>query len=224
MAFSQFGSIAAVQAAYQIRHVLTHELFGATAVEPSPQFVANLRWQQMHIDTSSEAARRELLIGPLLREAYRPYADRLALWVEHDLRADPTLSGTPDYMVSALSPLGVTVFTTPVLVVIEAKRDDFVFGWGQCLATLVAAQQCNGDAQLDVFGIVTNGRSWEFGRLRETIFTQVDNPVSLADMGALFAALDYLFMSANDLLREQPSPPSPLRPQCELNDALDKKL
>ncbi len=201
MAFSQFGSIAAVQAAYQIRHVLTHELLGSTAIEPSPQFVADLRWQQVHIDTSSEAARRELLIGLLLREAYRPYANRLALWVEHDLRADATLSGTPDYRVSALSPLGVTVFTKPVLVVIEARRDDFVLGWGQCLATLVAAQQCNEDTQMDVFGIVTNGRSWEFGRLREDTFTQVENPVSLAEIGALFAAVDYRFASADGLLK-----------------------
>ncbi|ETW98053.1 MAG: hypothetical protein ETSY1_20325 [Candidatus Entotheonella factor] len=209
MAFSQFGSIAAVQAAYRIRHVLTHDVFGTTAMEPSPQFVADLRWQQMHIDTSSEAARRELLIGPLLREVYRSYADRLALWVEHDLSADAPLSGTPDYMISALSPLGVMVFTTPVLIVIEAKRDDFVFGWGQCLATLVAAQQYNRDTQLEVFGIVTNGRSWEFGRLREEIFTQVDNPVSLADIGVLFAAVDYLFTRADELLSEHtPMPQS----------------
>ncbi len=201
MAFSQFASIAAVQAAYHIRHVSTNERFGTTAIEPSPQFVADLRWQQAHIDTSSEAARRELLIGPLLREAYRPYADRLALWVEHDLSADATLSGTPDYMVSARSPLGITVFTKPVLIVIEAKRDDFVLGWGQCLATLVAAQQCNQNAQLDVFGIVTNGRSWEFGRLRENTFTQVDNPVSLADIDTLFATVDYLFARADDSLR-----------------------
>ncbi len=200
MAFSQFGSIAAVQAAYHIRHVLTHEPLGTTAVTPPSQFVADLRWQQTHIDTSSEAARRELIIGPLLREAYRPYADRLALWVEHDLSVDAKLSGTPDYMVSALSPLGVMVFTKPVLVIIEAKRDDFILGWGQCLATLVAAQQCNQDAQLDVFGIVTNGRSWEFGRLRDHTFTQVDNPLSLADIDALFAAVDYLFARANDLL------------------------
>ncbi len=203
MAFSQFSSIAAVQAEYQVRHVLTDTFFGATSIEPSEQFVTALRWQQAHIDTSSEGARRELLIGPLLREVYRPYADRLALWVEHGLHVDAVLSGTPDYMVSALSPLGITVFDKPVLIVVEAKKDDFVLGWGQCLAALLAAQRRNADPTLDVFGIVTNGRSWEFGQLWESTFTQVENPMSLADIDALFATVDDVFARAEVQLRNQ---------------------
>ena len=45
MAFSQFSSIAAVQAAYDIRHALTHELLGATAAAPAPQFAVDLHWR-----------------------------------------------------------------------------------------------------------------------------------------------------------------------------------
>ena len=41
MAFSQFSSIAAVQAAYDIRHVL----LGATAAAPAPQFAVDLHWR-----------------------------------------------------------------------------------------------------------------------------------------------------------------------------------
>ncbi len=43
MAFSQFGSVAAVQSAYQIRHVLTHEWFGVSAAEPSARAEALLK-------------------------------------------------------------------------------------------------------------------------------------------------------------------------------------
>ena len=52
MAFSQFCSIAAVQATYHIRYAPTRELLGATVTAPTPQLVADLRWQQARIDIS----------------------------------------------------------------------------------------------------------------------------------------------------------------------------
>ncbi len=45
----------------------------------------------------------------------------------------------------------------PYLLVVEAKRDDFVGGWAQCLAALVAAQKINKRTNQVLFGIVTNG-------------------------------------------------------------------
>ena len=40
---------------------------------------------------------------------------------------------------------GKTVLGTPIIVVVEAKRNDFIEGWGQCLAELVAIQRINDD-------------------------------------------------------------------------------
>ena len=65
------------------------------------------------------------------------------------------LSGTPDYIIAAKSPLGKTELETPLVVVAEAKKNDFEQGWGQCLAELVAAQRLNRDPLFPVYGIVT---------------------------------------------------------------------
>jgi hypothetical protein len=49
---------------------------------------------------------------------------------------------------------------------VEAKKDDFEGGWGQCLAAMLAAQMINGDDQLILQGSVSNGDVWQFGRLQ----------------------------------------------------------
>ena len=58
-----------------------------------------------------------------------------------------------DYLFSKRSKLGKTVLEMPVVVVVEAQKDDFTQGWGQCLAELIAAQKLNNTVQLPVYGI-----------------------------------------------------------------------
>jgi hypothetical protein len=62
------------------------------------------------------------------------------------------------------------VFEEPYLIVVEAKKDNFEEGWGQCLAELITAQKLNGNTKTEIFGIVSNGKFWEFGRLLENSF------------------------------------------------------
>ena len=81
------------------------------------------------------------------------------------------LSGTPDYLVSTKSALGKTVPGIPIIIVVEAKRNDFVIGWGQCLAELIAVQKINNDNLKQVYGIVTDGTLWQIGKLVEDVFT-----------------------------------------------------
>ena len=70
---------------------------------------------------------------------------------------DDVLSGTPDYFISTRSELGKLVVGTPLIMLVEAKKNDFEVGWGQCLAELVAAQKINEDTEHPVFGIVSDG-------------------------------------------------------------------
>jgi hypothetical protein len=62
------------------------------------------------------------------------------------------------------------VLEKPLLIVVEAKRNDFEQGWGQCLAELVAAQKINDDAARPVYGLVTDGNLWQFGKLAQDVF------------------------------------------------------
>lgn len=110
---------------------------------------------------------------------------------------DSVLSGTPDYMFSYRSDLGKTVFEKPVVIIVEAKRNDFQQGWGQCLAELVAAQKINEDPQRAVYGVMTDGNLWQFGRLLGNRFVQDPNNFTLDRLATLYGALESLIQHSD---------------------------
>ncbi len=77
--------------------------------------------------------------------------------------------------------------------VVEAKRQDFDEGWGQCLAAILACQKINDDEQLAVYGIVSSGLVWEFGKLEAQCFTKEPFAHSIDSPQKLAGTLDYLF-------------------------------
>jgi len=99
-------------------------------------------------------------------------------------------------MFATKSPLGKTVLARPIIVLVEAKRSDFEQGWGQCLAELVAAQKLNDDVELPVYGVVTNGELWKFGKLVGDVFTMNIEGYTIAQNAALFGAIHFLLQSA----------------------------
>ena len=170
MPFSQFKTISDVQQRYNIIE-RRQPFMQVQPLEPSAAFLELYEFDVAHMDITSEAARQETRIYPILREVFRHHADRLSLFSHKALsvNGDSELTGTPDYLVSERSPLGRTIIGKPLVVVIEAKQDDFIGGWGQCLAEMVAAQHYNGQAETPVYGIVTNGETWEFGLLQRAV-------------------------------------------------------
>jgi hypothetical protein len=95
-------------------------------------------------------------------------------------------------MFSKRSPLGKTVLETPILIVVEAKKNDFEQGWGQCLAEMVASQRLNSRENQSVYGIVTDGNLWQFGYLQVDLFTKHDKNYTIDNLKALYGALEYL--------------------------------
>jgi hypothetical protein len=76
--------------------------------------------------------------------------------------------------------------------IVEAKQDNFDEGWAQCLAAMVAAQRLNEQPQV-VFGIVSNGEIWEFGKLETNQFTKNSSIYLLQNLDRLFAAVHNIF-------------------------------
>jgi len=146
----------------------------------------------------SESAACETLIYPLLREVWKPYWRELTLWSHESIRHDDDLCGVPDYIVARRSPLGSIIFDIPYLLVVEAKRENFSVGWGQCLAAMRAAQKINGQLGETLFGITTTGKSWEFGLLRGDDFTQENQTFSMRDLDDLAAAIHFIMLQCRD--------------------------
>jgi len=83
MAFSDFKSIPDVQETFRIRHVENDFIAVEPTASPSEQFLQELKFSRQYIDVfSSEAARREAVIFPVLREVYKAYAENYALWIK----------------------------------------------------------------------------------------------------------------------------------------------
>ncbi len=152
----------------------------------------NLVLQEGAVDTS-EYAICEKFIYPVLKEVWKSYREQLLLWSHPALAYDQVLSGVPDYVIAKRSPLGRVVFEKPYCIVVEAKQDDFEGGWSQCLVEMIAVQRINERPDQIVFGIVSNGKLWEFGHLYELTFTKHVKTYLLSDLDALLAALHYVF-------------------------------
>lgn len=193
MAFSDFKKISEVQEKFRIKYS-ADDFVKVEASNPSEQFLQEFEFSMQHINIlSSEASRCEAVIFPILREVYKGYANTFVLWIKEPITYDDTLNGTPDYLISTKSELGITVLGTPLIMLVEAKKNDFEQGWGQCLSELVAAQKINDNPSFPVFGIVTDGTSWEFGKLAGDTFTRNRTNFTVANLPILFGAVDSIF-------------------------------
>ena len=61
------------------------------------------------------------------------------------------------------------------------------------MAELVAAQKINNDLEQTIFGIVSNGKLWEFGQLKGDVFTRNIASYSIEYLDKLFAVVNYVF-------------------------------
>ena len=204
MAFSDFKTISEVQERFKVKYA-EDNFVEAEPATPSVEFLRDFEFTREHINVfASEASRCETIIFPVLKGSYKAYADRYALWIKQMITYDDILNGTPDYFISTKSELGKTVVGSPLILLVGAKKNDFEQGWGQYLAELIAAQKINAGkvndgAALPVYGIVTDGTLWQFGRLVGDTFTQNRTDFALANLSTLFGAVDSVFKSVTDM-------------------------
>lgn len=59
---------------------------------------------------------------------------------------------------------------------------------------MIAAQRLNGDLPIIIYGIVSNGLFWEFGKLEGDTFTKNITPYNIYDLEKLFAVVNFTFL------------------------------
>ena len=193
MAFSNYKSISSVIKKFQIKYVQSNFMLEVEfPAKESFQEELDLLFTDGVIDNSEDAI-CENLIYPVLKEVWKPYRSKLTLWSHEALTYDEDLSGIPDYTVTQRNSLSTIVFDKPYFLIVEAKQDKFEEGWSQCLAEMIAVQRINDDFVNDVFGIVSNGKIWQFGKLVGDVFTRNKNLYMIQDLDKLFAAVNYIF-------------------------------
>jgi hypothetical protein len=193
MAFTKFKSLSDVLRHYRIQY--EKQDFKITKqVQASDYLKEEIRFNMEEIVYDvSEAAICEFIINPILRAAWKPYADVLAFWVRQPIQYDDELTGIPDYMFSKRSDLGKIIFETPYVAVVEAKKDDFTGGWAQCALEMYAIQKINTDEKLSIFGIVSNGKDWEIGVLKGNTFIQFRDRYDIKEIDNLLSSVSSIF-------------------------------
>lgn len=213
MAFTDYKTIDSILKKHKLKLVAGQVIAPAhDAPVFSDYFLAelNLSLQYLTPGRSSEIGCGEILIFPILREVWKTYREDLSLFSHKGLEFDDDLSGTPDYFVCKVTEYG-RIPDVPYLLVVEAKLDDFDKAWGQCVAAMLAAQKLNQAPDMPVYGITTNGKTWEFGMLKHNEFTQQQRPAALLDLDNLRQVLHAVLRACRDmaLAHTTPAPTTP---------------
>jgi|HubBroStandDraft_1064217.scaffolds.fasta_scaffold407062_1 hypothetical protein len=146
--------------------------------EPSADLRSALRLLGSAVVFSSEKARSEAVVAPVLSEVANKTQTRLFSGETFDVDSDQGLSGVVDFMFARSAP-GKTV-VDPVLCLVEAKKADIDSNaLGQCMAEMIAAQRFNRQKG-PIYGCVTTGYEWQFLRLNDDLI-EIDPQIYFED-------------------------------------------
>jgi hypothetical protein len=115
-----------------------------------------LRQRLNYVSLSSEAARRETFIAPIVMDAAELSLAQIR--IEYPLNVTNWLKGTLDYY----------LYQGQQLLIIEAKQADLVKGFKQLAVELIALDQADKTDQPILLGAVTTGEVWMFGQLHRS--------------------------------------------------------
>jgi len=104
------------------------------------------------VQLSSETAKREVLVAPILTRV--AVICQQILRIEYPLKVNQQLQGNLDYLMRSHHSL----------IVVEAKRDDLTRGFTQLAVEMIALSMLE-DSPETIYGAVTIGNLWIFGTL-----------------------------------------------------------
>ena len=167
MAYSDFTIEQAID---QFELVPLTVTFNIQTIAASPELNAALkRYLPLATSISTEKARNELIVTPILLEVRAFFQDRISYFSGRSLTVDSSvgLNGECDFLLSADA--NQTIVQAPIVVIVEAKNADLTGGLGQCTAQMVGASRFNerrGQLHM-IYGAVTTGTNWKLLTLEQ---------------------------------------------------------
>ncbi|MEQ8997159.1 MAG: hypothetical protein RID53_11740 [Coleofasciculus sp. B1-GNL1-01] len=177
MAYSDF-SLTQVKKAFGLTEQSVQLFRDVATLEPSHWLQETLSYSlKLALSSSSEKARSEFIIAPILIELERRNPNKLSIYSGEKLDVDEEqgLKGECDFIL-AKSPVSLTM-QAPIVSLVEAKKSDIKGGLGQCIAQMLGSQRFNeleDNSISGIYGCVTTGEDWQFLKL-EGSCVWVDN-------------------------------------------------
>ena len=171
MSYSNF-TLEEVLIAFQLEIVESVDIFAnIEPITPSAELMVELEKKvPVAAAVNTEKARSELIVANVLIELREKFERRISLFsgIDFNVDAENGLTGVCDFLIS-LSPMQ-SFLRAPVIVLVEAKKEDPTPGLGQCVAEMIASQRFNKEKGNDipcVYGAATTGTEWKFLKLKE---------------------------------------------------------
>ncbi|GAK50132.1 hypothetical protein U14_01358 [Candidatus Moduliflexus flocculans] len=124
------------------------------------------------IRINTESARQALIVAHVFMELNRHV--RVSFFLNNTFNIDETkgLTGNPDGIISLSE--NQLYISSPVIVLVEAKKSDLGSGLVQCVAEMEGARMFNereGNPISPIYGVVTDGVLWQFLALHDAVAT-----------------------------------------------------
>lgn len=133
-------------------------------IELTPWFVETMKMAYTKaIRINTESSRQSLIVDNVLLELNRHVEISFFLENTFNVDAEKGLTGNPDGIISKSD--NQLYITSPVVVLVEAKKSDLGSGLPQCIAEMEAARIFNerkGRPISPIYGVVTDGVLWQF--------------------------------------------------------------
>jgi hypothetical protein len=147
------------------------DLFTSLVAVPVPEWLGEALTRGMELALVSEKARSEFIVGPILLASRALSHNTFTIYSGQrlDVQLEMGLVGECDFILAA-SP-SFPILHSPLVTIVEAKKNDIEVGLGQCVAQMVGARIFNereGNSFGPIFGCVTTGETWQFLRLDGT--------------------------------------------------------
>ena len=161
-------------------------LFGAIASKKISDWLENALKIAEELPIRSEKARSELLVMPILIELRNQNNKFFTIYSGDTLNVDEAkgLKGECDFILA--KDTGSFNINTPIIQVVEAKKNDVEIGIPQCGAQMIGAHLYNQKrgVNLDkIYGCVTTGDDWLFMKLENKELIIDKKKYYLGDVG-----------------------------------------
>jgi hypothetical protein len=172
MAYSDFN-LNNVLKTFELSYSEIADLFAnEPELECSPSLAETLRrYLPIAVGSNTEKSRSEMIIAPILLELRTQLQDKIGLFsgIDFTVNSERGLNGICDFLITRSPEL--MIVKSPVIAIVEAKKENISSGLGQCVAEMLAAQifnQREGKEIKVILGTVTTGTVWKFIKLEGT--------------------------------------------------------
>jgi hypothetical protein len=165
-------------------------------VAPSQILLSTLeRHLPLVLNKGTEKVRSELLIAPVLVEVREILERKIAVFSGVAFNVDKKLGlhGYCDFLISQ-DPLLLEI-EAPVVLLVEAKKEDLAGGIAQCVAEMMAAQVFNQKRQKKrekIYGVVSSGTNWRFLELEDKNVRLDLREYSIKELEGLLGVLTFM--------------------------------